>query len=185
MNKTFKCIVLNESAADFQHNGIQNLLFRQIKGSTTLSETEFRKIMKAIADYLKMLKLYEQIFCDSGKNSFIYLLLKLSCSYILLYHARTTVSRYWNAKICKKCFKPFVFPSKETSRRSIVAYDFGRWQIWKHCQGLSFFYIFPLFSWKFVNGDWYLWLNECSLTNSFNHWFTIIFWLIWLKILTT
>ena len=68
MNKTFKCIVFNESAADFQHNGIQNLLFRQIKGSTTLSETEFRKIMKAIADYLKMLKLYEKIFCDSGKN---------------------------------------------------------------------------------------------------------------------
>ena len=69
MNKTFKCIVFNESAADFQHNGIQNLLFRQIKGSTTLSETEFRKIMKAIADYLKMLKLYEKIFCDSGTKS--------------------------------------------------------------------------------------------------------------------
>ena len=66
---------------------IQSLFFRQEKGSTTLSETEFRKIMKAIVDYLKMLKLYEKIFCDSGKNSFIYLLLKLSLSYILLYHA--------------------------------------------------------------------------------------------------
>ena len=38
------------------------------KGSTTLSETDFCKIMEFLADYLKMIKLYEKIFCDSGTH---------------------------------------------------------------------------------------------------------------------
>ena len=41
-------------------------LFIHIKGSTSLSETDFCKIMEFLADYLKMIKLYEKIFYDSG-----------------------------------------------------------------------------------------------------------------------
>ena len=41
-------------------------LFIHIKGSTLLSETDFCKIMEFLADYLKMIKLYEKVFCDSG-----------------------------------------------------------------------------------------------------------------------
>ena len=45
--------------------------------------------MEATASYLKMLKLYEKIFCDSGKNSFIYLLLKfLLATYCFIMHER-------------------------------------------------------------------------------------------------
>ena len=40
----------------------------QKKGSTELCENEFRKIMEFLADYLKMIKLYEKIFCDSGEH---------------------------------------------------------------------------------------------------------------------
>ena len=43
-------------------------LFMQKKGSTELCENEFRKIMDFLADYLKMIKLYEKIFCDSGEH---------------------------------------------------------------------------------------------------------------------
>ena len=41
-------------------------LFMHEKGSTDLSETDFCKIMEFLADYLKMIKLYDMIFCDTG-----------------------------------------------------------------------------------------------------------------------
>ena len=43
-------------------------MFMHEKGPTTLSETDFCKIMEFLADYLKMIKLYEKIFCDSGTH---------------------------------------------------------------------------------------------------------------------
>ena len=39
-------------------------MFMHEKGQTTLSETDFCKIMEFLADYLKMIKLYEKIMCD-------------------------------------------------------------------------------------------------------------------------
>ena len=105
--------------------------------------------------------------------------LKLYFSFILLYHARTAVSRCWNAKICKKCFKYFVFPSKETFRKSSAAYDFGRWRIWKHRQGMSLIFSIILMEIRqrhWLNGDWYLWRPlgrlkcQCWLTDSHYMW---------------
>ena len=45
-----------------------SFLFMQKKGLTEVCENEFRKIMEFLADYLKMIKLYEKIFCDSGEH---------------------------------------------------------------------------------------------------------------------
>ena len=44
----------------------------QKKGSTELCEIDFRKIMEFLADYLKMIKLYEKIFCDSGDSGTVF-----------------------------------------------------------------------------------------------------------------
>ena len=37
---------------------------RPARYGSTLSETDFCKIMEFLADYLKMIKLYEKIMCD-------------------------------------------------------------------------------------------------------------------------